>query len=145
MLQDQFLVFSLTFTHTRTFSAVVALDRRWLAVMWPLAAGARGAFARERGSLSAIVIFAYLASKLRPQGLPVTLARPDTLYLRQPGEQQQLREVTLTCLFPEYLLFYSNKCISKHANNVKAQREILMGTNIDKRHYTHSGKCLASV
>lgn len=41
-------------------------------------------------------------------------------------------------------IFYANKCISKHAN-VKALHEILLGTNVDKRRYAHSVKCLASV
>lgn len=39
------------------------------------------------------IILAYLASKLQPVGLPVTLARPDTLYLCQPGEQQHAQRV----------------------------------------------------
>lgn len=73
------------------------------------------------------------ASRLQPLGLAVTLARPDTLNLRQPGQQHTPpAEVILTCLLPDAFLFYTDKCTCKRANNVKALQEILFNSHEHK-------------
>lgn len=83
-----------------------ARDHKKWRDLWPLQPGGDCGGGVTRCQLHLSIILAYLASKLQPLGLPVTLARPDTLYLRQAGEQQhaQRARVTLTCLFPKSFL-----------------------------------------
>lgn len=107
-----------------------------LAVMWPLATGARGAvIARvcvygggHSVPASPQLHLSLLSFQAAASGPPCHLgsswhAVPAPTWRAATAQRGHSHLPVPRILF----FFYSNKCISKHANNVKAQREISRG------------------